>query len=59
MEDNKRYLDLEGLIKYDEMLKAYIDTLFGNHSHTLTFGKYSYNGTEDVNVDIYEGNYDD
>ena len=59
MEDNKKYLDLLGLIQYDEKLKQYIETLFNNHSHTLTFGKYSYDGTEDVNVDIYEGNYDD
>lgn len=26
--------------------------------HTLTFGKYSYDGSQDVSVDNYEGNYD-
>lgn len=59
MEEKKKYLDLLGLIQYDEKLKQYIEDLMNKHSHTLTFGKYTYDGTEDVNIDIYDGNYND
>lgn len=39
-EKKKEYLDLEGLILYDELLKEYIDKAF-NVIHEILYGKTS------------------